>query len=63
MIIVPATNWRMVRPREIRARNSPTNEAQATHHAQKNSVHSDIHSDVPEEKAKVSMVREAKVCA
>ena len=38
MTSVPATNCRMVRPREIRARNSPTNEAHATHQAQKNSV-------------------------
>ena len=38
MIIVPATNWRIVRPREMRARKRPTNEAQATHQAQKKSV-------------------------
>ena len=55
MTIVPTTNWRIVRPREIRARNSPTNEAQAIHQAQKNRVHSDIHS-VAWSKAKVSIV-------
>lgn len=41
---VAATNWRRVLPREIRARNSPTNGAHATHHAQKNSVQSFSHS-------------------
>ena len=30
----PVTNWRMVRPRLIRAMNMPTNGAQETHHAQ-----------------------------
>ncbi len=34
----PVTNWRMVRPREMRARNRPTNGAQAIHQAQKNRV-------------------------
>ena len=34
----------MVRPREIRARNRPTNGDHATHHAQKNSVQLFIHS-------------------
>ena len=43
---VPTMNWRNVRPREIRARNRPTNGAHATHHAQKNSVHWLIHSRV-----------------
>ena len=44
IISVPITNWRMVRPREIRARNRPTNGDHATHHAQKNSVQLFIHS-------------------
>ncbi|GEM_PF-5066806 len=35
---VPMTNSRMVRPREIRARNRPTNGPQAIHQAQKNTV-------------------------
>ena len=43
MMSVPATNWRMVRPREMRARNRPTKDAQAIHQAQKNSVHQLIH--------------------
>ena len=30
----PRTNWRMVRPREILATNTPTNGDQDTHHAQ-----------------------------
>ena len=34
----------MVRPREMRARNRPTNGDQATHHAQKKSVQLFIHS-------------------
>ena len=55
MISVPATNCRMVRPREIRARNSPTNAAQAIHQAQKNSVHRLIQSPVSS-KAKVCIV-------
>ncbi len=42
--MVPATNCRIVRPREMRARKRPTKEAQATHHAQKNRVHRFIHS-------------------
>ena len=46
MIIVPATNWRIVRPREIRARKSPTKAAQAIHQAQKNSVQKLIQSPV-----------------
>ena len=41
---VPLTNSRMVRPREIRAKNKPTNGDQATHHAQKNNVQLFIHS-------------------
>lgn len=44
MISVPTTNWRMVRPREMRARNRPTNGDHATHQAQKNSVQLFIHS-------------------
>ena len=44
MTIVPATNWRMVRPREMRARNSPTKAAQAIHQAQKNNVQPLSHS-------------------
>ena len=40
----PNTNWRRVRPREMRARNRPTNGAQATHHAQKNRVQAPSHS-------------------
>ena len=43
-VMVPTTNWRRVRPREIRARNSPTKGAHAIHHAQKNSVQALIHS-------------------
>ena len=35
---VPMTNSRMVRPREMRARNSPTKGPQAIHQAQKNTV-------------------------
>jgi hypothetical protein len=38
MMSVPATNCRIVRPREIRARNRPTKDAHAIHHAQKNSL-------------------------
>ena len=53
---MPATNCRIVRPREMRARNSPTNDAQATHHAQKKSVHRFIHS-LAWSKAMVSIVR------
>ena len=34
MRITPATNWRMVRPRLIRAMNMPTNGVQEIHHAQ-----------------------------
>lgn len=34
----------MVRPREMRARNRPTNGDHATHQAQKNSVQLFIHS-------------------
>ena len=34
----PMMNSRSVRPREMRARNRPTNGAQAIHQAQKNSV-------------------------
>ena len=30
----PSTNWRMVRPREILAVNTPTKGAQLTHQAQ-----------------------------
>ena len=30
----PVTNWRMVRPREMRAMNMPTNGVQDSHHAQ-----------------------------
>ena len=30
----PVTNWRMVRPREIRAMNMPTNGVHEIHHAQ-----------------------------
>ena len=48
MVIVPATNCLMVRPREIRARNIPTKEAHATHHAQKNSVHAAFHAEASE---------------
>ena len=59
--MVPATNWRIVRPREMRARNSPTNEAQAIHQAQKNSVQRDIHS-LASSNANVSSVRLGKVC-
>ena len=39
----PITNWRSVRPREMRARKRLTNGAQAIHQAQKNSVQSAIH--------------------
>ncbi len=60
MTIVPSTNCRIVRPREIRARKRPTNDAQATHQAQKNSVQSCIHSWVSV-KAKVSIVLAGKV--
>src|SRR5699024_1007829 len=38
MIRVPSTNWRMVRPREMRAKNKPTHGADATHQAQEHSV-------------------------
>jgi hypothetical protein len=55
MIIVPATNCRMVRPREMRARNSPTKADQAIHQAQKNSVQNPIQSPVSEN-AKVCML-------
>ena len=51
-----------VRPREIRARNRPTNGAQAIHQAQKKRVHSDIHSTAPSN-AKVSIVFWGKVWA
>lgn len=44
IIRVPITNWRMVRPREMRAVNRPTNGDRATHHAQKKSVQLFIHS-------------------
>ena len=37
-ISVPVTKARIVRPREIRARNRPTNGPQAIHQAQKNTV-------------------------
>ena len=60
MISVPATNCRIVRPREIRARNSPTNEAQAIHHAQKNSVHALSHA-VGCSNANVCMVSPGKL--
>lgn len=43
-VMVPSTNCRMVRPREMRARNRPTNGAQAIHQAQKNSVQAFIQS-------------------
>lgn len=43
IIRVPITNWRMVRPREMRARTGPQT-ATATHHAQKKSVQLFIHS-------------------
>ena len=46
MIIVPATNCRIVRPREMRARNRPTKAAQAIHQAQKKSVQKLIQSPV-----------------
>ena len=45
----------MVRPREIRARNRPTKDAQAIHQAQKKSVHSASHSGLSS-KANVSIV-------
>ena len=32
--ITPLTNWRMVRPRQIRAMNMPTNGVQEIHQAQ-----------------------------
>ena len=59
MISVPATNWRMVRPREMRARNSPTNDAQAIHQAQKKSVQALSHSS-GRSKANVSSVSAGK---
>ena len=34
MRMTPATNWRIVRPRLIRAMNMPTNGVQEIHHAQ-----------------------------
>src|SRR5699024_11987110 len=40
----PSTNLRSVRPREIRAKKSPTKAAHAIHQAQKNSVQSCIHA-------------------
>ena len=40
----PATNSRMVRPREMRARNSPTKGVQAIHQPQKKMVHHIFHS-------------------
>src|SRR3712207_7911127 len=39
MTSVPAANCRIVRPREIRARNNPMKEAQAIHHAQRSEEH------------------------
>ena len=42
--ITPKTNSRKVRPREMRAINSPTNGAQATHQAQKKIVQEAFHS-------------------
>ncbi len=42
--ITPNTNSRKVRPREMRAINSPTNGAHATHQAQKKIVHEAFHS-------------------
>ena len=42
MNITPKTNSRKVRPREMRAMNSPTNGAQATHQAQKKMVQVDF---------------------
>src|SRR5690625_5179511 len=53
IVSVPVTNCRIVRPREMRARKSPTKEAHATHHAQKNKVQSLIH---------VPVSSNAKVC-
>ena len=41
---VPATKVRIVRPREMRARNRPTNGPQAIHQAQKNRVQPFSHS-------------------
>ena len=34
MKIVPSRNWRIVRPREMRAMKTPTNGDQEIHHAQ-----------------------------
>ena len=46
-VIAAITNSRNVRPREIRARNTPTNGPQASQKAQKNSVQPPIHSAPP----------------
>ena len=43
-VIAASTNSRRVRPREIRARNRPTNGPQASQKAQKNRVQEPIHS-------------------
>lgn len=64
----PKMNCRNVRPREMRARKSPTNGAQATHQAQKNRVQpsTKARASLPGggftwSHAKVSSVRSAKV--
>ena len=46
-VIAAITNSRSVRPREMRARNTPTKGPQASQNAQKNSVHAPIQSLLP----------------
>lgn len=46
-VIAAMTNSRSVRPREIRARNTPTNGPHASQNAQKKSVQLAIHSEPP----------------
>ncbi len=46
-VMAAMTNSRSVRPREMRARNRPTNGPQASQKAQKNRVQPAIHSEPP----------------
>ena len=46
-VMAATTNSRSVLPREMRARNSPTNGPQASQKAQKNRVQPPIHSEPP----------------
>ena len=60
-VMAAMTNSRNVRPRDMRARNSPTKGPQASQNAQKKSVHPAIHSAPPGSYAKVCSVRSGRV--